>query len=110
MQESTIHAVEQQAAQWLVTWQRFGELVFVKDFYTVHMKKVPVLVIPDKVDSQHRTQLLCSGKCQLVYLGLSGRKEQGDRLQHYLFVESGQDTEPAAIRVAAVRIAKDFLA
>ena len=45
----------------------------------------------------------------LVDFGLLGRKEQGDSLQHHLLVESGQDTEAAAIRVATVRIAEDFL-
>ena len=108
VQERAVHAVKQQAAQWLVAWKRFGKLLFVKDFYTIHMEKISVLIIPDKVNGQHRAQLLDGRKYQLVDFGLLGRKEQGDSLQHHLLVESGQDTEAAAIRVATVRIAEDF--
>ena len=103
VQERAVHAVKQQAAQWLVAWKRFG------NFYTIHMEKISVLIIPDKVNGQHRAQLLDGREYQLVDFGLLGRKEQGDSLQHHLLVESGQDTEAAAIRVATVRIAEDFL-
>ena len=50
VQERAVHAVKQQAAQWLVAWKRFGKLLFVKDFYTIHMEKISILIIPDKVN------------------------------------------------------------